>query len=81
MGKHARRSSPAFLLAAAVPLIPAMALLTVPHPPPSACGPPECLAFAPAASSFHIPASRPAPRTAQMPSTALVPDTVRKGTR
>jgi hypothetical protein len=81
MGKHASRSFPAFLLTAAVPLIPALALLTVPHPPPSACGPPKCLAFAPAASSYHIPASRPAPRTAQMPSTALMADTARKGIR
>ena len=81
MGKHARRPLPAFLLTTAVPLIPALALFTVPHPPSSACGPPECLAFTPRANSFHIPASRAAPRTVQAPRTALMADILHKGTR
>jgi hypothetical protein len=81
MGKHARRSLPAFLLTATVPLIPALALFTAPHPPSPACGPPECLAIAPGASSFHIPASRPAPPTVQAPRVALMADTARKGAR
>jgi hypothetical protein len=81
MGKHARRSLPAFLLTTAVPLIPALALFTVPHPPSPACGPPACLAFTRGASSFHIPASRPAPRTAQALRAALMADMARKGAR
>ena len=82
MGKHVRRSLPAaFLLTAAVPLIPVLALFAVPHPPSAACGPPECLAFAPGANSFQIPASRAAPRTVQAPRTALMADIAHEGTR
>jgi hypothetical protein len=81
MGKHVRRSLPAFLLTTAVPLIPALALFTVPHPPSSACGPPKCLAFSAGANSFHIPDSRAAPRAVQVNRTALIADMVHEGTR
>jgi hypothetical protein len=81
MGKHVKRSLPAFLLTTAVPLIPALALFTVPHPPSSACGPPECLAFTPGVNSFRIPASRAAPRTVQAPRIAPMADMVHEGTR
>jgi len=81
MGKHVRRSLPAFLLTAAVPLIPALALVAVPHPPSSACGLPGCLPFASGASSLHILASRSAPRAVQVPRTAQMAGMVRKGTR
>ena len=81
MGKHVRRSLPAFLLTTAVPLIPALALFTVPHPPSSACGPPECLSFSAGANSFHIPDSRAAPRAVGVTRTALIADMVHEGTR
>jgi hypothetical protein len=58
MGKRIRRALPIFLLTAAVPLIPVVALLTVPHPPSPACTRPRCHAFALGADSFRIPASR-----------------------
>jgi hypothetical protein len=58
MGKQIRRALPVFLLTAAVPLIPVLALLAVPHPPSPACTRPGCHAFALGADSFRIPASR-----------------------
>ena len=58
MGKNIRRVLPVFLLMAAVPLIPVLALLAVPHPPSPACTRPGCRAFAVGADSFRIPASR-----------------------
>ena len=81
MGKHVRRPLPAFLLTAAVPLIPALALFTAPHPPSPACGPPKCLAFVPGVNSSSIPASRAAPLTVEVPHTALMVDVVHQGTR
>lgn len=81
MGKHVRRSLPAFLLTTAVPLIPALALFAGPHPPPSACDLSACLPFTPGASSFHIPASRPAPRAVRVPRTVQMTDVMNKGTR
>ena len=59
MGKQIRRVLPVFLLMAAVPLIPVLALLSVPHPPSPACDRQDCrVAFAAGADSFRIPASR-----------------------
>ena len=58
MGEQIRRVLPVFLLMAAVPLIPVLALLAVPHPPSPACTRPGCHAFALGADSFRIPASR-----------------------
>ena len=81
MGKHARRPSPAFLLTVMVPLIPVLALFTVPHPPSPECGPPECLAFTPGASPFHISAPLTVPRPAGVRRTVLTADVARRGTR
>jgi hypothetical protein len=58
MGKHIRRALPVVLLTAAVPLIPVLALLAVPHPPAHACTRPGCHVSALGADSFRIPASR-----------------------
>ena len=58
MGKSIRRALPAFALTAAVPLIPVLALFTVPHPPSPACTRPGCHAFALGTDSIRIPASR-----------------------
>ena len=58
MGEQIRRVLPVFLLMAAVPLIPVLALLAVPHPPSPACDRPGCRPFAAGADSFRIPASR-----------------------
>ena len=57
MGTHIRRALPVFLLTAAVPLIPVLALFIVPHPPSPACARPGC-PFALGANSSQIPASR-----------------------
>jgi hypothetical protein len=57
MGTHMRRALPVFLLTAAVPLIPVLALFIVPHPPSPACTGP-CRPFALGANSSQIPASR-----------------------
>ena len=58
MGTHIRRALPVFMLTAAVPLIPVLALFTVPHPPSPACARAGCRPFALGANSSQIPASR-----------------------
>jgi hypothetical protein len=58
MGTHIRHALPVFLLTAAVPLIPVLALFIVPHPPSPACAGPGCRPFALGANSPQIPASR-----------------------
>ena len=58
MGTHIRRALPVFLLTAAVPLIPVLALFIVPHPPSPACAGSGCRPLALGANSSRIPASR-----------------------
>jgi hypothetical protein len=58
MGRHIRRALPVFFLTATVPLIPVLALFTVPHPPPPACARPGCEPLALSAESSQIRASR-----------------------
>jgi len=58
MGRHIRRALPVFFLAATVPIIPVLALFTVPHPPPPACVRPGCRPLALSAESSQIQASR-----------------------
>lgn len=57
MGTHTRRAQPVFMLTAAVPLIPVLALFIVPHPPSPACARPGCRPVALGANSPQIPAS------------------------
>jgi hypothetical protein len=56
MGRHIRRALPVFLLTATVPLIPVLALFTVPHPPPT-CARPGCRPLAFSAEPSQIQAS------------------------
>jgi hypothetical protein len=58
MGTHLRRALPVFMLTAAIPLIPVLALFIVPHPPSPACAQPGCRTVASGANSSQIPASR-----------------------
>jgi hypothetical protein len=58
MGRHIRRALPAFLLMATVLLIPVLALFTVPHPPPPACGRAGCRHLTLSAQSSQIQATR-----------------------
>jgi hypothetical protein len=59
MGRHIRRALPVIFLTATVPLIPVLALFTVPHPPPPACFGPGCRSLALNAESSQIQASLP----------------------
>ena len=60
MGIRIKRTLPVFMLTAAVPLIPVLALFIVPHPPSPACARPGCHSLALGAHSSQVPASRPA---------------------
>ena len=46
MGIRIKRTLPVFMLTAAVPLIPVLALFIVPHPPSPACARPGCHSLA-----------------------------------
>jgi len=82
MGKSVKGAAPVFLLMAAVPIIPVLALQAAPSPPSPDCTRPQCRAIAHGTQASRVPTPGPqlagaAPCCARTPQLRRLPAVAR----